>query len=296
METEVTALRTKVAELEQRLSKDQRTLLTAEAQYRDQLTERNTLLLTIYQYMDKILGVDKTPKNGQAETKPFTNFSVFHDNLITRLKALSQIQLDFDKRTKEAESRYSDRLNDLKKQLETRWKQIDKFEASIKTIAEAKASWKKKLSIKEGEVEALKTTNSELQAAITSSRKPGQAESMEVRALTARAMNAERRVQNLQNQLLASEEKVTTINQKTTIADTKWEARVKEYETRLKLAEEKVKRERQGGKERALELETQAKSYQRQIEIAQKRIQQLNEIIDSTGVKTTPKASSPISK
>ena len=43
------------------MAKDQRSLLSAEAQYRDQLTERNTLLLTIYQYMDKILGVDKTP-------------------------------------------------------------------------------------------------------------------------------------------------------------------------------------------------------------------------------------------
>ncbi|KAJ7454455.1 hypothetical protein FB451DRAFT_1184793 [Mycena latifolia] len=32
------------------------------------------LLLTIYQYMDKILGMDKTPKKaGQAETKPFTS-------------------------------------------------------------------------------------------------------------------------------------------------------------------------------------------------------------------------------
>jgi len=60
-ETEVASLRTKVAELETRLSKDQRSLLSAESQYRDQLTERNTLLLTIYQYMDKILGVDKTP-------------------------------------------------------------------------------------------------------------------------------------------------------------------------------------------------------------------------------------------
>lgn len=60
-EAEVTALRAKVTELEQRLSKDQRSLLSAESQYRDQLTERNTLLLTIYQYMDKILGVDKTP-------------------------------------------------------------------------------------------------------------------------------------------------------------------------------------------------------------------------------------------
>jgi len=97
-ESEVSTFRTRVSEL--RLLKDQRSLLSAESQYRDQLTERNTLLLTIYQYTDKILGVDKTPTGGQAETKPFTNFSVFHDNLITRLKALSQIQLDFDKRSR----------------------------------------------------------------------------------------------------------------------------------------------------------------------------------------------------
>lgn len=173
-ESETATLRTRISELEQRLSKDQRALLSAEAQYRDQLTERNTLLLTIYQYMDKIVGVDKTPvsticfalgcacadrslqkKHGQAETKPFTNFSVFHDNLITRLKALSQIQTDFEKRTKEAEQRYADKLNDMRKQLDLRWKQIDKFEASVKTLAEAKALWRKKLSAKEGEIEAL---------------------------------------------------------------------------------------------------------------------------------------------
>lgn len=60
-ETEAAALRAKVSELEMRLGKDQRALLASETQYRDQLTERNTLLLTIYQYTDKILGVDKTP-------------------------------------------------------------------------------------------------------------------------------------------------------------------------------------------------------------------------------------------
>jgi chromosome segregation ATPase len=60
-DADVASLRSRVQELEQRLSKDQRSLLAAENQYRDQLTERNTLLLTIYQYMDKILGVDKTP-------------------------------------------------------------------------------------------------------------------------------------------------------------------------------------------------------------------------------------------
>ena len=60
-ESELATFRSRVQELEQRLSKDQRSLLSAESQYRDQLTERNTLLLTIYQYMDKILGVDTTP-------------------------------------------------------------------------------------------------------------------------------------------------------------------------------------------------------------------------------------------
>lgn len=60
-ETDAAGYKAKTVELEQRLSKDQRSLLNAESQYRDQLTERNTLLLTIYQYLDKILGVDKTP-------------------------------------------------------------------------------------------------------------------------------------------------------------------------------------------------------------------------------------------
>jgi hypothetical protein len=46
-------------------------------------------------------------KGGQAETKPFTDFAVFHDNIVTRLKALSQIQLDFDKRCQDVENRFA---------------------------------------------------------------------------------------------------------------------------------------------------------------------------------------------
>jgi hypothetical protein len=81
---------------------------------------------------------------------------VFHDNLITRLKALSQIQVDFDKRAKDVEARFSEKLNDMRKQLDMRWKQIDKFETGVKGYAEAKAGWRRKLSVKEGELEALK--------------------------------------------------------------------------------------------------------------------------------------------
>ena len=105
----------------------------------------------------------------------------------------------------------------------------------------------------------IQQTNSALLQAHVVIRKDNQADSMGIRALTARAQNAERRAINLQNQLLQSEEKLTVVNQKTAVADNKWEARVKEYETRLKVAEEKVKREKQGFKERVVELETQIK-------------------------------------
>lgn len=174
-EGEVGNLRARLNDVEGRLSKEGRALVQAEGMYRDQLTERNTLLLTIYQYLDKILGVEKTPvsnvvfyplcrcadaypqkKGSAAETKPFTNFSVFHDNLITRLKALSQIQLDFDKRAKEVEGRFTEKLGEMRRQLESRWRQIDKFEQSVKQVADAKAAWRRKLREKEGEVEALR--------------------------------------------------------------------------------------------------------------------------------------------
>ncbi|KAJ6460887.1 hypothetical protein C8R45DRAFT_1179430 [Mycena sanguinolenta] len=293
-EAEVAGFKKRVADLEARLSKDQRALLSAESQYRDQLTERNTLLLTIYQYMDKILGVDKTPKKaGQAETKPFTNFSVFHDNLITRLKALGQIQVDFDRRAKDVEARFAEKLNEMRKQLDMRWKQIDKFEVGVKGYADAKAGWRRKLSTKEGELEALKTTNTELAAQLSATRKPGGPDPMEVRSLSTRAANAERRLNNAQNQLLATEEKVAAMNQKSAAADSKWEARVKEYEARLKAAEERVKRERQGSKERIAELETNLKSLQRQLELAQKRSQQLNEVVESTKLPAGSPGTSP---
>ncbi|KIK25320.1 hypothetical protein PISMIDRAFT_642324 [Pisolithus microcarpus 441] len=277
-ESELVTYRARAIDLEARLSKDQKQLLNAEAQYRDQLTERNTLLLTIYQYMDKILGVDRTP------AKPFTNFSVFHDNLITRLKALSQIQLDFEKHVKGAEARFTERLNEMRKQLDMRWKQIDKFESSVKAYAEAKATWRRKYMTKEGELEALKVTNSELVQQLATSRRPAQSDSQETRTLLSRAVNAEKRLNVVQNQLLQTEEKIVAMNQKTSTTDAKWEARVKEYEARLKAAEEKYKRERQGNKERMMDLENQIKSLERQNELAQKRNAQLENVSEAAKV------------
>jgi hypothetical protein len=164
----------------------------------------------------------------------------------------------------------------MRKQLDRRWKQIDKFESSVKTYAETKAAWRRKFSAKEGELESIKVllivfrvlslltffqaTNADMATQLASQKRPGQTDGMEVRALSARATNAERRLINAQNQLVAAEEKMALMNQKNASADNKWEVRVKEYESRLKAAEERVKRERQGSKERVAELENNLKS------------------------------------
>ena len=71
-EAELVASRLRNNELEQRLTKDQRSLLSNEKYYHDQVNERNQLLLTIYNYMDKILGVEKSPVSHHDDfSRPF---------------------------------------------------------------------------------------------------------------------------------------------------------------------------------------------------------------------------------
>ena len=87
-------------------------------------------------------------------------------------------------------------------------------------------------------------------------KRPGQSsDSLELRSLTTRVVNAERRLNISQNQLLAAEEKYATTSQSHSAAIAKWEARVKEYEGRIKAEMERTKNAKQGGKERVLELE-----------------------------------------
>ncbi|KAI5983675.1 hypothetical protein EDD15DRAFT_2376206 [Pisolithus albus] len=122
------------------------------------------------------------------------------------------------------------------KQLDMRWKQIDKLESSVEVYAETKATWRRKYMTKEGELEALEVTHSGL-------------------TLLSRAVSEGERLKVVQNQLLQTEEKIVAMNQKPSTTDAKWEARVKEYEARLNAAEEKYKRERQGNKERMMDRE-----------------------------------------
>ena len=176
-----------------------------------------------------------------------------------------------------------EKLDSIKKQLDARWRQLDKFEASVGKIAEQKLSWRRKFHEKDSELEIAKVgvplflmrcpdlaistymslltidsqaAQTDLSAQLAILRRAPQTDTTGMKSMTARAVNAEKRLNNVQNQLLATEEKMLMMKDKIGNADSKWEARVREYETRIRACEEKVKRERQGAKERVADLET----------------------------------------
>ncbi|KIJ55762.1 hypothetical protein M422DRAFT_240378 [Sphaerobolus stellatus SS14] len=280
-ETELHTLRSKVNDLEKRLNSDQKALLANENTFRDQLTERNTLLLTIYQYMEKILGSDKIPRKSGSETKPYTNFAVFHENLMSRLKALSHVQMEFDKRTKDVEARLTENYNALKKKMDGCWRQIDNQEKAVKSAQELKSSWRKKYMEKQGEIEAAQASANRLKEELAALRAATQTKLQDTDRRSSTGLNsADRRAGLLSNQLRNLEDARAKLQERYSAAESRWELRVKEYEQRIKQSDERVKRERQGAKERVAELENHIKTLQKQIEEARKHGAQLGEIVE----------------
>jgi hypothetical protein len=55
-------------------------------------------------------GRSQQRKGGQGEPKPFTNFAVFSDGLLARLKDISQLGQKFEQRAKEIEARFTNQL------------------------------------------------------------------------------------------------------------------------------------------------------------------------------------------
>src|SRR5258706_3184187 len=60
-------------------------------------------------------------------------------------------------------------VREVRKQLDTRWKQIDRFEASVKNLAEIKHTWRRKYNAKEGELEAIRVSSKVLGPRVGSS-------------------------------------------------------------------------------------------------------------------------------
>ncbi|KAK0551036.1 hypothetical protein OC845_002391 [Tilletia horrida] len=256
----------------------------SEHETRNQLTERNTLLLTIFQYLGKILGPEKsangTPRRkGDNDPRPFNNFPVFHESLIGRLRRISEIQSTFETRSREIELKLSEQLSTLKRQQETRFRQIDRFEVAVKNATDKQSQWRSRLVTKQGELDAAKSTNAELQQQISSLKTRSVLSSpsanSKLTSLTGRANLAERKASQAQTAATQAEDKLTEFRSKANEREAAWKAQIKELETRCKAAEEKARREKLGGREIVGALESQVNRLKQDNELAKRRSAQL---------------------
>ena len=273
---ELEAARAKAEELEHELNDGERATLRTEQATREALNQRNTLLLTIYQQMGKILASsDGSSPRKRDELKPFTNFDVFHSSLLSRLRRVFDTQLGVDQKAKDVEAKLLEKYTALKRQQDARFRQIDRFEASIKQATDKQAQWRSRLVAKQSELEAVKSTNAELLQQISSLKTrtslSNPSDNNKLTALTTRANTAERRLATAQAQASQAEDRLAEAKLKYGQGEGKWAARIKELELRCKAAEERVKRERQGAKERVTELEAVKARLERELESATRR-------------------------
>ncbi|KAG0004343.1 hypothetical protein BGZ79_009575 [Entomortierella chlamydospora] len=262
--TTIAMLKSRLTELELQVSKKQRDDDTTGETTKSDLVERNSLLLTVLQHLESILGGDSKLDNNVLP-KPSANFPYFSNHLISRLKSLSKLFILFEKKGKELEDKSTSQLIHLKKQLDIKLKQLDGFEASVRAAADRQRKWREQVVRSRAENEELLAKQQQLNKVIAD-LKARTGSSERVQDYEARCKHVERKLQIEKTRAMDAEER--------------WNARLRELEKRTKDAEERVKRERQGAKEKVAGLLDQNNTAQKAIENLQRKNDQLQELVD----------------
>ncbi|KAF9370756.1 hypothetical protein CPB97_002496 [Podila verticillata] len=262
--TTIAMLKSRLNELELQVSKNQWSDETPSSASKDELIERNSLLLTVLQHLESILGGDSR-LDGNMLPKPSANFVYFSNHLISRLKSLSKLFILFEKKGKELEDKATGQLVHLKKQLDLKLKQMEKFETIVRNAADRQRKWREQLVRKQAETEELQAKNTLLAKTIAD--------------LKSRSVTNER-VQEYETRFKHAERKLQMEKSKSMDVEERWNARLRELEKRTKDAEERVKRERQGAKEKVAGLLDENKVAQKNIESLQRKNVQLQELVD----------------
>lgn len=224
---------------------DDSSMERAESGLKRQLVERNALLALVSQHMLKILatgggGDDAATaalthaRKRDADPKPATDFGAFHGLLVSRVHKLSEIHTHFERKAHRIESRFADHCANLKRQQDSRFKQLDRLETSLKNAADKQSAWRARLVSKQGELEAAKNTANELQSQISSLKtrsslaNPG--DNAKLTSLTSRANLAEKKLAQAQQATSTAEERLRDAKEKFAEEEARWSAKIKELE------------------------------------------------------------------
>lgn len=130
----------RVLELETSRQQDRRTIATLENKFKDQMTERNNLLLALWNRLSKLCGEDWTHNNklinGRAlpsiETVA-TMFPGFSKNLLAAVKMIETLVSDFHSRIRSVEKDLWKEYQTLETNLEVRTKRLDRLETMARS-------------------------------------------------------------------------------------------------------------------------------------------------------------------
>ncbi|KAL9127933.1 MAG: hypothetical protein Q9217_003290 [Psora testacea] len=131
----------RITELESSRQADRKKISTIEAQYKDQLFERNTLLLTLWNRISTICGPDWQHHNSLIQNHLPTvdvvanssMYALFSKNLLAAVKTLESVVIGFQSRIKTIERELRTEYQSLESTLDGRIKKLDKLEAIVQS-------------------------------------------------------------------------------------------------------------------------------------------------------------------
>ena len=127
---------TRVSEVEAARQSDRRRFSALENQLREQLSERNTLLLSLWNRLTTLCGPDFVKKNGGVMDTPTTDalaksFAPFARNITAAIRALESLMSTFKTRARDLERNITKDFASLDRALEHRTKRIDHLEKIV---------------------------------------------------------------------------------------------------------------------------------------------------------------------
>lgn len=132
----------RIAELESTRGQDRRKIATLEQSARDQLTERNELLLTLWQRLSALCGREWINGNALVDRQVVPSVEViasrlpgFSKNLLSAIKTIETIFGSLQSKIKSVERDLHREYQALENNLEVRTKKLDRLEAMVRNSA-----------------------------------------------------------------------------------------------------------------------------------------------------------------
>jgi hypothetical protein len=260
----------RVLELETQRSNDRRKLIQVEAQYKDQLLERNNLLYALWNRLSTLCGPEWSRShaviNGELTSMELIskNISGFNKNMIMAIKTIENVIGGFRSRIRQMEKDMLRDYQTLEHTLDVRCKRLDQLEkiviAQRQSIGRPSTIRGGMVDMNSAEVNKLRSENKSLRTEVQtlrqitanpqveSNREPGTPSSSK-RASIAQTLlrhHSTSAVEGLQNQASHPYPQSSPLQP----SEQKWIHRLKELERRLKAEREARLLDRSGARKR----------------------------------------------